>query len=175
MTPEMNKLFFVEPTTYHNNFGLQLWGDPEIVSKFDQLAHREFGCHERMTLEQYEEKNAFRCFWQGRSPEWIYLEFWMDKTPENRLKIETVARKMADELKVPFFGGEEPIKAVSICQENTFSETSWFAAMPDGSHKPLGFAPHAHLRMGRDENRQIFVNRDGNFIGFASEPLESLF
>lgn len=162
MSIEMNKLLFVEPTSAHNNFGLQMWGDYDLIDQFYVLSEREFGCRAGLTSAQYDEQKAFRCFWQGRTSYWLHLEFWIEKTPENRLKIETVARKMADELKVPFFG--TPVKAMAFFDS---SVNKWFAELSDGRHIFMGGWPHPDLYMGMDENRHIFVDRDGNFIGFV--------
>lgn len=96
-----NILTFVEPTFYHNNFGLQMFGDPALIERFNELAWEEFNAS-WLDDPRYEEKRAYGAFWQGQDEDWLYIEFWMEKTPENRAKIEKIGREFADKMGIPF-------------------------------------------------------------------------
>lgn len=97
----MNKLYFVEPTPHHDNFGLQMWGDEELIRNFLFWSFMLFNA-QRIDDLLYREKKNLGCFWQGHTKDWLYLEFWMDQSEANRLKLYKYGERIAKELEVEF-------------------------------------------------------------------------
>ena len=92
-------LHIKQPTIYHTNFGIELSGKEEMIERFNELCYREFNCSYTPTAT--EEKRSYRAFWQGQTKGWLYIEFWMDRTPENWEKVSKKATQIADELHIP--------------------------------------------------------------------------
>jgi hypothetical protein len=89
-SPKQTEIWFVEPTTYHNNFGIELrTNNPVAYRVFKHWAHQTFGtdCPDG-------------AFFQGDKPdEWFYIEFWHHQTAAFRAKIETKIQEALNLLK----------------------------------------------------------------------------
>jgi hypothetical protein len=96
-----NRLHIVLPTMLHNNFGLQMWGDPALVARFDAICHREFDGRWTPDPADRERKKSWGAFWQGQSEDWLYVEFWMEKSVENQDRLLAMAEKIGAEMGVP--------------------------------------------------------------------------
>jgi hypothetical protein len=96
----MNKIWFVEPTFCHDNFGIMAEGDKKFIKRIDRIANREF-CPWRIDEPNYDEKKSWGAFHQGSSNDWTYWEFWADKTPEFRAKVMAKIESIKVELEGP--------------------------------------------------------------------------
>lgn len=95
-----SRIWFVEPTSLHNNFGIMANGDEKFIKRIDRIASRDF-CPYMVTDPDYDEKKSWGAFHQGSSADWTYWEFWADKTPEFRAKVMAKIESIEAELKTP--------------------------------------------------------------------------
>jgi hypothetical protein len=70
---------------------------PEKVSDFDAICRREFDGR-WLDDPRSDEKRSWGAFWQGQSEDWLYIEFWMEQSPENQGRLLEMALKIGSEL-----------------------------------------------------------------------------
>ena len=91
------RIWFVEPTVYHNNFGFMAEGSVDEILRIDQIARREFTTS-FVDDPEYDEKKSCGAFHQGSSAEWTYWEFWAEMTPEFRQKVLDKIKAIQEEM-----------------------------------------------------------------------------
>jgi len=83
----VNRIWFVEPTAHHNNFGIMAEGRPDFIQAVDRIARTDFS-RSFINDPEYDEKKSWGAFHQGSAADWTYWEFWAEQTPEFRQKVE---------------------------------------------------------------------------------------
>jgi hypothetical protein len=96
------------PNTYHNNYGLEVFGPPDLIERFDGICHREFWPALLFdddgvvnNLSSYNMKKSWGAFWQGQDKDWLYIEFWMEQSIANQDRLIDMALRIGEELGLP--------------------------------------------------------------------------
>ena len=95
-----NRIWFVESTSLHNNFGIMAEGEAKVIKRINRIIQRD--CTSNWFNDpDYDEKKSWGSFHQWSSNDWTYWEFWAEQTVEFRAKVVAKIEAIKAELVTP--------------------------------------------------------------------------